>query len=57
MSEWISIKDKIPEKDGRYLVFEKGNYYGWVGVLSLREGRWDSENVSHWMPLPESPHE
>ena len=27
MSEWISVKDKLPEKSGRYLVYEvKGEH-------------------------------
>jgi hypothetical protein len=56
MDKWISIKEKIPEKDGRYLVTEAYNW-PWVGVCSLRNGKWDSSTVSHWMELPEAANE
>ena len=26
VNEWISVKDRLPEEDGQYLVFEKGAY-------------------------------
>lgn len=56
MSKWISVKERLPEKDGRYLVTE---IYSspWVGVCSLRQGKWDSGSVSHWMELPEPANE
>ncbi len=50
---WINLKDKLPEKDGRYLVVES-LLYRWVGVASLREGKFDTE-ILYWMPLPEAP--
>ena len=53
-NEWIKCSDRIPEKNGRYLVLEGGSYT-WIGVSSLRNGRWDSENTTHWMSLPEPP--
>jgi len=54
MSEWISINNRVPEKDGRYLVCT--DYWSkWVGVSALRKGKWDDSKVSHWMPLPEPP--
>lgn len=53
MSDWISIKDKFPDKDGRYLVSED-NQPKWIGVCSLRDGKWDF-TITHWMPLPEAP--
>ncbi len=53
---WISIKDSDPVIDGRYLVYEDQNGYGgWVGVCSLRNGKWDSQLVTHCMPLPHKP--
>jgi hypothetical protein len=51
---WISLKDRSPDIDGRYIVHEEG-YGGWVGVCSLRNGKWDSHSVTHWMHLPEKP--
>jgi hypothetical protein len=51
---WISAKNP-PKEDGRYLVVEEGKNYRWVGVCTLREGKWDSSQVTLWMPLPEPP--
>lgn len=53
---WTSIKNKIPEADGRYLVCEKmSGGYKWVGVSSLRHGKWDCSMTTHWMELPAPP--
>lgn len=60
MNEWISVKDRMHENDGRYLVFEKhyeSSEFGWVGVSSLRNGIWDSSSIHAWQPLPEPPNE
>lgn len=57
MSEWIKCSKRLPEKDGRYLVFVPYPSYPWVGVSSLRKGKFDDDNVTHWMPLPEPPNE
>ena len=53
MAEWISIKEKIPEQDGRYLVVED-HEYRWVGVSSMRKGKFDMP-VLYWMALPDPP--
>jgi len=55
MSEWIKCSNKMPEKDGRYLVFEFHSFHSWIGVCSLRHGVWDIAAVTHWMHLPEKP--
>lgn len=52
-SPWISVKDKLPKKDGRYLVQEK-HYSKWIGVMSMRNGVFESE-ITNWMPLPSPP--
>jgi len=52
---WISVKDRLPEKDGRYLVVED-HHYKWVGVCSMRNGKFDYP-VKYWMPIPEAPKE
>jgi len=54
MTNWISVKDKLPNKDGRYLVCIEYSPE-WMGVSSFRKGKWDDTNVSHWMELPDSP--
>ncbi len=60
---WVSIKEKLPEpnqkiltasKDGRifYTMFSKGQFkHSFKCILSVH----DHDNVTHWMPLPESP--
>ncbi len=69
MGEWISVKDRLPEKRGEYLCYFR---YPGIDVPSLNficdvicqntyqgSGRWlsDMNNVTHWMPLPEPPKE
>lgn len=50
---WISVKDRLPDEDGRYLVVEN-HLYRWVGVSTMRNGEFDMP-VEYWMPLPELP--
>ena len=57
-SEWISVEDRLPKKEGLYLVYTKKGYieidrfaifdvgYYWVEL---------EDYVTHWMPLPEPP--
>ena len=51
MTKWISVKDRLPEEHGNYLVFTKHRetlilrYIGEVGA------------VTHWKPLDEPPNE
>lgn len=55
---WIRVEDSMPEKNGRYLVAEYNNGFNcpWIGVSSLREGRFDGgKAVKFWMNLPEAP--
>jgi hypothetical protein len=54
-SGWINIKDRLPEKDGRYIVCEKCSPV-WIGVCSLRKGKWDMDVIA-WMELPKPPFE
>lgn len=56
--EWISIKDRLPETDDYVLT-------AWSGIHIIAEysaERWRDEGgnittdeVTHWMPLPETP--
>ncbi len=69
MSEWISVKDRAPDKKSRILVWDSicksahevvYDYDEWNHVGSCRDG-WTviddsiSFELSYWMPLPEEP--
>lgn len=62
--EWISTKARLPEKDGKYMVYDIGQHRG-VSTAEIRithfkkgdryhEYMWRT-HFSHWQPLPESP--
>jgi hypothetical protein len=63
MSEWISVKDRLPE-DGVHVITL---YTGVVQhhTYALAEGKWfpdcmdgieaDQHDFTHWQPLPEPP--
>ena len=64
MSEWISVDERLPEKDGKYLVYDLGQHRG-VSAAEIRithfkrgdryhDYMWKN-HFSHWMPLPEPP--
>ena len=80
MGHWIPVSERLPEKDGGYLVYKTFGKHGWCDVLDFaKDGRkvniydfdrcWEnvwynydsewgyviSDNVTHWMPLPEAP--
>ena len=68
MTEWISVKDKLPEYDEPVLtIFSVDGGYGAITIRLLTEDvneiYWLSDefrkcplfNVTHWMPLPEPP--
>ena len=67
MSEWISVKERLPEKPGEYLVAYQPCYWDnvqpefRVGIDSFRgKTAWAKKKyqcVTHWMPLPEPPEE
>lgn len=65
-NEWISVKDRLPEKDGMYLIFspytnkEGGivycNRFLTKGNPIFPPNSFESiSKVTHWMPLPEAP--
>lgn len=67
--EWISVKDRLPDKNGDFLAYvpnEKDNtkervetlYY--MDINNWFKGDYYSRKVygvTHWMPLPEPPKE
>jgi hypothetical protein len=64
MSEWISVKDELPEPNEIYLVHCPSWSDDECAVCLFENGKWyydhDSEinsYVTHWMPLPEPPKE
>lgn len=49
---WVSVKDELPKKDGRYLFYDE--------VLGPRVSAYYVEctlakEITHWMPLPQPP--
>ncbi len=59
-SEWISVKDRLPEKEGTYLTYTENEQihidcfciYPNHGTKFFVGG---NGKVTHWMPLPEPP--
>lgn len=72
MSEWISVKDRLPPMYHMVLITGKNSAGGSFGVIKGShdgdKGQWYREDigqyaeprgdtVTHWMPLPEPPKE
>lgn len=66
MAEWISVKDRLPESKGQYIVAYHPCYWNNVQENTICVGmdsfmgktRWAKnkfQRVTHWMPLPEPP--
>ena len=65
--KWISVEEKLPKKDGKYLVHTKNL----TGYSPLKENvfiaefyyddwnfkGWEDNSVTHWMKLPKAPKE
>jgi len=61
---WISVEDRLPEKDKDVLCYSNKNggymffgYRGWMIEEWMEGGSLHIGNVTHWMPLPEAPKE
>jgi hypothetical protein len=63
--KWIPVTDRLPEHDGRYLCNVKsfsfpGTFYRTILQYvdgGFVEGHIYTDDVTHWMPLPEPPKE
>lgn len=58
MSEWISVKDRLPEMKGYYLVCYPFYNRQEINIVYFRgKSQWAkcSKYITHWMPLPEPP--
>ena len=58
MSNWISVKDRLPENTGNVLVSDgkKVGEFTYIKYVS-GIGKWNRnyEGITHWQPLPEPP--
>ena len=61
--EWISVEERLPDKDGEYLTWDGLIYFliwfnASLGLWNVSESGDTSSairGVTHWMPLPEPP--
>jgi hypothetical protein len=61
--KWISVKERTPEFDGRYLCFieapqECGNIWRFQETVDLHFNEWitsEDQTVTHWRPLDPNP--
>jgi hypothetical protein len=53
--QWISVDERLPEEDGRYLVAD-GSSWNEIVYFDVDRG-WDeyASIVTRWMPIPEPP--
>ena len=56
-SEWISVKDRLPEQTIECLFYDK-NYGHVIGLFCL--GSFEDQykeytQVTHWQPIPDAP--
>jgi CCR4-NOT transcriptional regulation complex NOT5 subunit len=57
MSEWVSVKERLPEAEGSYLVYsEKSNDPFKISVSYYSQESWRFfDYITHWMKLPTTP--
>lgn len=63
--KWISVEDRLPDRQGKYLIYTHNGYvtFGYWGDYGDGKSsfnpnpRFDYHNVTHWMPVPEPPKE
>lgn len=62
---WISVNDRLPEKDKDVLVFVDNLYIkiAWIDTVNENgtfwlydiQGYYDEGSIEYWMPLPKPP--
>lgn len=63
MSEWISVKDRLPEEGEDVLIIEEdgcidvGHMLRWKGKSDWNSHLFFEPKVTYWMPIPEPPEE
>jgi len=64
MSEWISVKDRLPEEEGEFLCCSNiitDEEHIWIEICYFyKSNEWihyagEDAFPTHWMPLPEPP--
>lgn len=60
MSDWISVKDRLPEPETYVLVHSYGGRYDVLRLLEDSKRGWYPGGLglgwtTHWMPLPAPP--
>ena len=61
-TNWISVKDRLPGKNGDYLAYTCDGIV-WPYFFTASSGVWEdtlgysTDTVTHWMPLPEPPNQ
>lgn len=58
--QWIPVTERLPEKDGIYLTFNKKKQYEFHTFQVEKRmwpAIWAADGVTHWMPLPDAPKE
>lgn len=63
MTDWISVRDRLPEAHAHVLACRKPNFQGrnsWAEVLYFdgqyfRTSESDTSTVTHWLPIPDLP--
>lgn len=59
LTGWIRVRDRLPNKDGSYIVRSEFSNKVYTAHFWARSREWSGRNpyVTHWMPLPEPPKE
>ena len=56
VQEWISVKDRLPDRPMKCLVYTKRGEYGGYEITYYNQGFYTQyADVTHWTPLPDAP--